>query len=105
MQPGVTDKKPVKITVAGQAFTVLVPGDPADVLRLASEIDEIMSRIVAHSGHIDSMRAAILTCMHLADRAHNLERELEDIRRRIGEKTRTIAGILDEALDPEQRPK
>ncbi len=105
MQPGVADKKPVKITVAGQTFTLLVPGDPADVLRLASEIDEMMSRIVAHSGHVDSMRAAILTCMHLADRARTLERELEDIRRRIGDKTRTIAGILDEALDPGRRPE
>lgn len=102
MQPGVAEKKPVKVTVAGQAFTVLVAGDPADVVRLASEIDEIMHRIATHSGNVDTMRAALLACMHLADRAHTLERELEDIRRRIAEKTETIAGILDGALGPAQ---
>ncbi len=98
MQPGVVDKKPVKITVGGQALTVLVAGDPGEVLRLASEIDEMMSRISARSGHVDTLRSAILTCMHLADRAHTLEREMEEIHRRIEEKAQAFAVILDEAL-------
>lgn len=97
MQPGAADKKPVKITVLGHTFTVLAPGDPDETLRLAGEVDEIMTRIATRSGQGDSMRAAILTCMHLADRARALEREIGEMRRRIEEKTRRIAGILDAA--------
>lgn len=100
MQPGEADRKPVKITVGGQAFTVLAPGDPEEIVRLAAEVDEIMTRIAARSGHADSMRAAILTCLHLADRAHTLERELADIRGRIGDKARRITEILDSAVPP-----
>jgi cell division protein ZapA (FtsZ GTPase activity inhibitor) len=99
MQPGSVEKKAVKITVCGQTFTVLAPGDPAEILELAAEIDDTMTQIAARSGHADSMRAAILTCMHLADRARTLERELKDIRRRIDDKARRIAEILDRAGD------
>ena len=105
MQPGSVEKKPVRITVCGQTFTVLTPGDPAEILQLAAEIDETMTRIAARSGQDDSMRAAILTCMHLADRARTLERELEDIRRRIGDKARRIAEILDRAGDAAPRAR
>jgi len=99
MQSG-ADKKPVKITVCGQTLTVLAPGDPAEILELASEIDEIMTRIAARSGSGDTMRAAILTCIHLADRNRMLERELGEIRRRIDDKARRIAEILDRAIEP-----
>jgi cell division protein ZapA (FtsZ GTPase activity inhibitor) len=100
MQPGAAEKKPVRITVCGQTFTVLAPGDPAELLDLASRVDEIMTRIATRSGHADSMRAALLTCLHLADHARALERELEDIRTRIDASASRIAAVLDRATDP-----
>jgi cell division protein ZapA (FtsZ GTPase activity inhibitor) len=100
MQPGAAEKKPVRITVCGQTFTVLAPGDPAEILELASKVDEIMMRIAARSGHADSMRAAILTCLHLADHARTLERELEDLLTRIDAGVSRIAAVLDQATDP-----
>jgi cell division protein ZapA (FtsZ GTPase activity inhibitor) len=100
MQPGAAEKKPVRITVCGQSFTVLAPGDPADFLQLAGQVDEIMSRIAARSGHADSMRAAILTCLHLADRARALERELDQIRARIAASAGRVAALLDRAAGP-----
>ena len=100
MQADTVEKKPVKITVCGQTFTVLAPGDPADIIELAAQIDDTMTKIAVRSGHADSMRAAILTCLHLADRARTLERELEDVRNRIGDKVRRITEILDQATDP-----
>ncbi|MBI4876554.1 MAG: cell division protein ZapA [Acidobacteria bacterium] len=98
METGTLEKKPVRISVGGQAFTVLAPGDPSEILQLAAQVDEIMTRVASLSGLPDSMRAAILTCLHLADRARTLEREMDDLRKRIDEKTRRIAGILDGAL-------
>ncbi len=100
MQPGSVEKKPVKITVCGQTLTLLAPGDPAEILQLASVVDEVMTKIAARSGHSDSLRAAILTCIHMADRARLLERELDDIRRRIDDKARRIAQILDQVDEP-----
>ena len=100
MQPGAAEKKPVRITVCGHTFTVLAPGDPAELLELASKVDEIMTRIAARSGHADSMRAAILTSLHQADHARTLERELEDIRTRIDSSAGRIAAVLDQATDP-----
>ena len=100
MAPEAGEKKPVKIVVCGQSFTVLAPGDPAETVKLSAEVDEIMTRIAVRSGHSDSARAAILTCLHLADRVRTLEREMEDIRQRIEDKAHRIAEILDQVSEP-----
>ena len=81
------EKKPVRITIYNQTFTLRVAGDPEQLLRAANEVDELMTAI-ARSGNMDSTRVAILACLHLQDRLHSLE---QDVHRR----TRQLAALLD----------
>jgi cell division protein ZapA len=41
---------------------------------------------------------AVLACLHLADRLRALERELDEFRRRVDQKTRTFGLLLEELI-------
>ena len=69
-----------------------------DEVRLAQEIDELMSSIARRAGNLDTTRTAVLACLHLADRLRTVERQLETLRDDINHKTRDFALLLDEAV-------
>jgi cell division protein ZapA len=87
------EKKPVRLTIYNQTFSLRVAGDPDQLLHAANEVDELMTAI-ARSGNMDSSRVAMLACLHLQDRIHVLERELERLRAIEG-RTRELATLLD----------
>lgn len=94
-------KTPVRLSIFNQSFTLLVAGDPADIVQAANEVDELMSTI-AKSGNMDSFRVAILACLHLQDRVHSLEGELEDLRDGIEGRTRKLVTLLDGVVEAPQ---
>lgn len=87
------EKKPVRLTIYNQTFTLRVAGDPDQLLRAANEVDELMTAI-ARSGNMDATRVAILACLHLQDRIDALEQEAEKLRAIEG-RTRELAALLD----------
>jgi cell division protein ZapA len=91
-------KKPVKVNIFNQSITILTSDDPAEVERLAQIVDDLM-RAVARSGNIDTVRAAVLACLHLADRLSAIERDLESLRSRVDEKSRRLSSLLDQVMD------
>ena len=95
MSPDPNEKRPVRVSIYNQEFTLLVPGaDAAQELQLAAnEVDELMSAI-AKSGNMDTSRVAILACLHLQDRIHSLELDMERFRS-MEERTRELASLLD----------
>ena len=94
-----TDKKPVRLSIHNQSFTLLVAGDPSEILQAANEVDELMSAI-ARSGNVDSFRVAILACLHLQDRVHSLEQELEGLQSRVDDSSRRLGTLLDSVVPP-----
>lgn len=66
---------PVHVTIYGQNFTVVTGEDPHRVQALAAQVDAIM-RNIASRGIVDSNRAAVLACLHLADKADSLQTQL-----------------------------
>jgi cell division protein ZapA (FtsZ GTPase activity inhibitor) len=96
------EKRPVRVTILSQSYTVLTAGDPREVEELARNLDELMLSIAARSPNADSTRIAVLASMHLADKLHQLERDLNQLKDRIGRKTVEFAELLEQALEGEQ---
>jgi cell division protein ZapA len=95
------EKRPVRVTILSQSYTLLTSGDPREVEELAQRLDELMLSIAAKSPNADSTRIAVLACLHLADRLHNLERDLNQLKERVDRKSEEFAGLLERALEEE----
>jgi len=96
------EKRPVRVTILSQSYTLLTAGDPRDVEELARGVDELMLSIAAKSPNADSTRIAVLACLHLADRLHSLEQDLDHLKQRVDRKTEEFAGLLEQALEGAQ---
>ena len=95
----IPDKRSVRVTILSQSYTLLTSGDPREVEQLAHNLDELMLSIAAKSPNADSTRIAVLACLHLADRLHNLERDLSQLKERVDRKSEEFAGLLEQALE------
>ena len=93
-----TEKKQVRVTILGQPFTLLTGGDPAEMIELAHQVDELMAGIASRSQNLDSTRVAVLACLHLADRLRNVDGEFSGLRERLEAKAREFSGLLDQAI-------
>jgi cell division protein ZapA len=81
----------------------LAQGDPRDVEQLAQSVDELMSSIAAKAPNADTTRVAVLACLHLADRLHELEKDLANLKQRVGRKSEEFAALLEQAFEPAAR--
>ncbi len=81
-------KQPVRVHIFNQSYTLLADGDPREVESVAHEIDDLMATIANRTGTGDSTRVAVLACLHLADKLHQLE-----------DKSARIAALLEETLN------
>jgi cell division protein ZapA len=97
MDSGNPDKKPVRLSIFNQTYSLLVTGDPSDMERAAQEVDELMTTI-ARAGNNDSTRIAILACLHLQDRLHTLERELDSLKSDVDDRTKHLSVLLDQLI-------
>jgi cell division protein ZapA len=93
-----TLKQTVRVTIFNQTYSVSTSGDPRETEELAQEVDELMSSIARRAGNLDTTRAAVLACLHMADRLRTAQRELEDLRASITHKSRDFATLLDQAF-------
>lgn len=90
------DKRSVRVTIYNQSYTLSTTGDPADIEELAHSIDDLMRSIASRAGNVDSTRAAVLTCLHLADKLRTLEQENAEHKRKVSSKHQKLAGLLDQ---------
>jgi len=90
---------PVHVTIYGQQFTVVTDEDPARVENLAAQVDAIM-RNIANRGIVDSNRAAVLTCLHLAEQVDTLQAELASLKKLPNQKQKLsdLLQLLDDEL-------
>ncbi|MGE5569954.1 MAG: cell division protein ZapA [Rhodospirillales bacterium] len=93
------DKHTVQVTIFHQTYTLRTSGDEEEVQQLADTVDRLMSAIAARSANADSMRVAVLACLHMADRLRSIENELAQLRQRIEEKSERFRLLLDQALE------
>lgn len=91
-------KRTVRVTIFNQSYSVSTSGDPHETEELAHEIDELMSSIARRAGNLDTTRAAVLACLHMADRLRAAQRELDELKQSIAHKSRNFATLLDRAI-------
>ncbi|MCC6368643.1 MAG: cell division protein ZapA [Bryobacterales bacterium] len=99
METGNREKRPIRVTIANQSFTLVTSGDDREVLELANQIDELIAGIAARSSNADTARLAILACLHLADRLRTTEQELKAIRDRVEQRAKHFQGLLDQVME------
>ncbi len=97
MDPGSPEKKPVRLSIFNQTYSLLVTGDPSEMEHAAEEVDELMTTI-ARSGNNDATRIAVLACLHLQDRLHMLERELDTLKDHVDGRTKRLSDLLDQLI-------
>jgi cell division protein ZapA len=93
------DKRPVRVTILSQSYTLLTAGDPREVEELARRVDALMLSLAAKSPNADSTRLAVLACLHLADRLQSLEQDLGRLKERVDRKSEEFADMLGQALE------
>ena len=91
---GAADKKVVRVVIFQQPYTLRSAGTPGETETLAAGVDQLMNQIAARSGAGDPARVAVLAALHLADRARQLETEIE----RFNERAQTLDQRLSEIL-------
>lgn len=99
MSAAATEKKPVRLSIFNQTYSLLAAGDPSELETAAHEVDELMTTI-ARSGNVDSTRVAVLACLHLQTELQSLERELSELKDRVHDKTRRYSEMLDSIIEP-----
>ncbi len=101
MGAGVPQKRPVRVTILDQTYTLLAAGEERAIQELADSVNELMAAIAARSPQADNLRVAVLACLHLADRLRALEAELAEFKRRVDEKSRDLGLLLEGAVQGE----
>ncbi len=94
------EKKPVRVNIFNQTFTILTSDDPAEVEALAHTVDDLM-RSYAKAGNIDTTRAAVLVCLHLADQLRTIQHDLDELKERVESKSRQFSLLLDQVIHDE----
>jgi cell division protein ZapA len=94
----VAEKQAVQVTVFNQSYTLRVSGDEREVQELADRVDQLMHTVASRSGTADSLRVAVLACLHLADRLRALERDLASLKQRVDAKSTEFGAMLEEVL-------
>jgi cell division protein ZapA len=95
--PG-TAKQTVRVNIFNQTYAISASGSVREVEDLAREVDDLMAAIAKRAGGLDTTRAAVLACLHLADRLKTVERELSEYKQSVTHKTRDFASLLDQAF-------
>jgi cell division protein ZapA len=90
------------VTILSRPYTLLATGDPREVEEVAASVNELMLSIASKAPNADSTRIAVLACMHLADRLRSAERDLSQVKERVGRKSEELAGVLEQLLAAEE---
>lgn len=96
------EKQTVQVTIFHQSYNLRVSGDEREVVELADGVDQLMTAIASRAGNADSLRVAVLACLHMADRQRSLERDLAALKQRVDAKSDEFRLLLDEALSKDQ---
>jgi cell division protein ZapA len=89
------EKKPVRVTIFHQQYTLLAE-HPDQAQSLAQKVDDLMQSIADKGGYsIDTTRAAVLACLHLADELQTAERQLADFQSKVESKSKMFRVMLD----------
>jgi cell division protein ZapA len=93
------ENRTVRVTIFNQTYTLVAREDAREIEELALTVDRLMTDIGSRTGHADSLRIAVLACLHLADRLQLMEKDLAELRSLVDRKSEEFAQLLEQALE------
>jgi len=99
MDPKAPHKQTTRVTILNQTYSIVTADDPALTLALAQDVDDLMTSIARQAGNLDVTRAAVLTCLHLADQLRTARQQMSELRRSIGERTGALNHLIEQVED------
>ena len=87
-------RQSVRVEIFHQSYTIVTEDDPRDVHEIAHDVDRLMTSIADRTSSGDSVRVAVLTCFHLADKLREAEKRLKLYE----SKSEHIGALREEAL-------
>src|SRR5579863_5301466 len=97
-----SNTEPVRVTIFNQTYSLVASSEePGRIEQLAQRVDDLMSTIAVRAGNVDSTRAAVLACLHLADELESLQRRMNTLKDDVDHKARHFSILLDEAIGGE----
>ena len=96
MESSAPEKQPVRVTILSRPYTLLASGDPREVERVAASVNDLMLSIAGKSPNADSTRIAVLACLHLADKLHEFEQQIEQAKQHSDRDVQALTARLHE---------
>ena len=96
---------PVSVEIYDQIYN-LRGTDPDHIERLANLVDSKMRAVAAQGTTVDSLRVAVLAALNIADELVDARARYEALAGstgRVQARAGTLAGMLDEVLEPARR--
>ena len=93
-----SERQAVRVTIFSRQYTVRSSGDRHELEMLAAQVDELMHAIAERFPSADATHVAVLACLHLADRARELDRSLEQAKAGLGDNAQRVAGLVEQLI-------
>ena len=90
----------IRVYIYDQEYNMRGQLDPEYIRMLAKFVDEKMRSIAVRTQAVDSLRAAILAALNIADDYHQLLVKYEAATRQTGQKVDECSQVLDQLLSP-----
>lgn len=97
MEP--VQEKVTTVTIFNQTFRVRSGDDPEYVQKLATHVDQRMSKLAEQTLTVDTLKIAILAALNIADDYVTTREELEQFERQVSESTSRLTELLGEPLE------
>jgi len=93
-----SEKQTVRVNIFNRQYALRSSGDPAELERVAAQLDDLMLALAAKAPNADPTHIAVLACLHLADKLTTLEREMETLRRSVDQASEKCRGMIEELI-------
>jgi len=88
----------VRAQIYGREYVLRSNGDPDHLRALCAVLDERMRKVAAETGSVDTLKAAVLAALSIADDAHRAREETKKLDDAIGNRSIACISILDNDL-------
>jgi cell division protein ZapA len=84
----------VHVEIFGQSYAVRAGAEPGYVEQLAAHVDAQMREVSRSAGAIDTVRAAVLAALNIADECFRLRAATKEADQRVRERAQALASEL-----------
>ncbi|MDQ3698509.1 MAG: cell division protein ZapA [Gemmatimonadota bacterium] len=92
-----TGKRTIKVSIAGEQYTLRTDASPDHTRAVATHVDEVITTVLNSSGTVEPHRAAILAALQITDELFRMRESREEVAVRVQELTADVRRMLPPA--------